>query len=61
MSVFDKLLGHKLFEDLLGSPNLESEWWTDVIFRGLQAGGFDELGAESERAGSTVIETRELL
>ena len=61
MRIFDKFLGRKLIEDLLGPPNAESTWWTDAIFRGLQEGGLDELGAESERAGSTEIVNRELL
>ena len=60
MGVLDKLLGQKLIEDLLGSPNWESTWWTDVIFRGLQEGGYDEPGMGSERAGSTEMENREL-
>ena len=61
MRILDKSLGHKVIEDFFGSSNWESTWWTDVIFRGLQEGGCDELGAESERAGSTEINDRELL
>ena len=61
MRIFDTLLGRKLIEDLLGPANAESTWWTDAIFRGLQEGGLDELGAESDRAASTGVVTRELL
>ena len=61
MRIFNKLLEHMLIEDLPGSPNWESTWWTDVVFRGLQEGGYNELGADSERAESTEIANRELL
>jgi hypothetical protein len=61
MRIFNKLLEHMLIEDLPGSPNWESAWWTDVVFRGLQEDGHGELGADSERAESTAIANRELL
>jgi hypothetical protein len=61
MRILDNLLGRKLIEDLLGSPNWECTWWTDVVFRGLQEGGRDDLGTEPERAGTPGIENRELL
>ena len=61
MGIFDTLLGRMLIEDLLRPPNAESTWWTDAIFRGLQEGGLDELGAESDRAASTGLVNGELL
>ena len=62
MRIFNKLLEHMLIEDLPGSPNWESTWWTDVVFRGLQEGGYDELGAgSSERTESTEIANREVI
>jgi hypothetical protein len=54
MGVFDKLLGLRLVEDLAKSPNWESTWWADTVFRGLQEADSD-LGnsnpADHERAG----------
>ena len=60
MRIFNKMLEHLVIEDLLGSPNWESTWWTDVVFRGLQEDGCNELGVEPERAG-TEIKNTELL
>ena len=60
MRIFNKLLEHMLIEDLLGSPDWESTWWTDVVFRGLQEGGRNELGTQSDRAGIE-LDNRELL
>jgi hypothetical protein len=46
MRMFTRLLERKLIEELTGSPNWETTWWTDVVFRGLQEGERDEIDVE---------------
>ena len=47
MKSLAKLLEQMLIEDLVESPNWESSWWTDTVFRGLQEGEDDERRPES--------------
>ena len=49
MSMFDKLLGFDLVEDLT-----ETTWWTETIFRGLEKRGSDRkaIGFEVAAASS---------
>ena len=51
MKSLAKLLEQMLIEDLVGSPNWESSWWTEAVFRGLQEGEDDERGPESDPQG----------
>ena len=61
MRIFTRLLERILIEDLTGSPNWESTWWNDVVFRGLQESESGQLVAESETADSPDSKNFELL
>ena len=47
MSMFDKILGLDLVEDLT-----ETTWWTETIFRGLEKGGSDKRAIDFEVAAA---------
>lgn len=61
MSIFDELLRLRLIESLTETPNWESTWWADTVFRGLQEDFSDERDPDCEVAAEATQRPAKLM